>query len=167
MSNAKTSVVLCCIHCGLPLNHDIHERIAHGDQASISEHELRTLYTSQGVPIAKQHEIVLGVQAKATPEALAALAAMFADHQRFDKGHVCSPDTCPEPASYYVSAVDGPKWYPMAGPYPTHKEALRDVGRSRDIASDNDGRAWFMAWGTVRLSESYREPGRLNAAYLI
>lgn len=70
-----------------------------------------------------------------------------------------TPDTRPGP--YYVSAIDAGKTYTMAGPYADHASALADVDRARDIASDHDGRAWFMSWGTVRIEGSDRV-GNLN-----
>jgi hypothetical protein len=54
----------------------------------------------------------------------------------------------------------------MAGPYADHEAALQDVDRSRDIASDHDGRAWFMAWGTVRI-EGGGQVGALNKNKMI
>jgi hypothetical protein len=84
-----------------------------------------------------------------------------------DEAHVCTPETCPEPGAYYVSAVDGPKWWKMAGPYSTHSEALQNVDRARKIANRYDGRAWYMGWGTVRMKDGCTEPGNLNKHNLI
>ena len=70
-----------------------------------------------------------------------------------------SPDNRPGP--YYVSAVDADKYHLMAGPYADHASALADVNRARDIASKHDGRACFMAWGTVRV-EGSDKIGQLN-----
>ena len=85
-----------------------------------------------------------------------------------DGPHVCSAESCPEPGNYYVSAVDGPNWWKMAGPYRNHASALADVNRARDLADKHDrsGRAWFMSWGTVRV-ENETGPGNLNRAGLI
>lgn len=63
-----------------------------------------------------------------------------------------TPDTKTGP--YFVSAVDGSKSYLMAGPYNDHGAALAQVDRARDIASNLDGRAHFMAWGTCRIEGS-------------
>lgn len=52
-------------------------------------------------------------------------------------------------ACYYVSAIDGSKRYLVAGPYPTHEQALAKVEQVRREAYERDGRAWFMAWGTA------------------
>lgn len=75
-----------------------------------------------------------------------------------------NPDTKPGP--YFVSARDGGKHYVMAGPYPTHAEALADVERARNITYEHDARAWFMAWGTCRIEGSDRV-GNLNKAGLM
>ena len=48
----------------------------------------------------------------------------------------------------------------MAGPYRTHGQALADERKVTLIASDIDGRAWFMAWGTVHKDST--ELGILN-----
>lgn len=81
-----------------------------------------------------------------------------------DLSHMTTPDTRPGP--YYVSAIDAGKVHTMAGPYAEHAAALADVDRACRIASDIDGRAWFMAWGTVRLDGSDRV-GTLNKHGLI
>jgi hypothetical protein len=70
-----------------------------------------------------------------------------------------APDTKPGP--YYVSCADAGKVHLMAGPYELHAEALADVDKACRIASEADGRAWFMAWGTVRI-EGSDKVGRLN-----
>jgi hypothetical protein len=74
----------------------------------------------------------------------------------------CDAVHCPPTGGYYVTCVDGPQWWKMAGPYQTHAEALADVDRARDIANKIDGRAWFMGWGTAQVKEGATEPGRLN-----
>jgi hypothetical protein len=83
-----------------------------------------------------------------------------------DSDHACSAESCPT-GVYYVTCVDGPAWWKMAGPYATHGEALADVDRARGIADKIDGRAWFMGWGTVRAKDGDAKPGRLNALQLI
>lgn len=70
-----------------------------------------------------------------------------------------TPDTAPGP--YYVSAIDHKCTFLMAGPYELHGAALADVDRALHIAYEHDGRAWFMAWGTVRVDGCERR-GRLN-----
>ena len=74
------------------------------------------------------------------------------------------PDTKPGP--YFVTAIDqGPamtrRVMVMSGPYNTHQQALDAVGMARDTASDIDGRAWFMAWGTARIPDR-TQPGNLE-----
>jgi hypothetical protein len=84
--------------------------------------------------------------------------------------HVCTPDTCPEPSRYFVTAVDGPAVHYMAGPYTRHADALQDVDKALRIADKHDGRAWFMGWGTVRITDPTHQPGRrgtLNKAGLL
>ena len=80
--------------------------------------------------------------------------------------HICTEATCPR-GTYYVIAVDGPSWWRMSGPYDTHQEALADVAGARNIADKHDGRAWFMAWGTIRDKTENRTPGNLNKAGLM
>lgn len=76
--------------------------------------------------------------------------------------HVCTPEICPNTGGYYVTCMDGPSWWYMAGPYQTHTEALAAVDKACRIAADIDGKAWFMAWGTVRAKDDYRKPAKLN-----
>lgn len=76
--------------------------------------------------------------------------------------HVCTAESCPPTGGYYVSAVNGDSFYHMAGPYDTHAAALADVDRALKIASEREGRAWFMSWGTLRRKDDYRKPGTLN-----
>src|SRR5579863_2154582 len=85
-----------------------------------------------------------------------------------DVPHVCTPESCPETGGYYVSAVDGPDYWKMAGPYQTHAAALADVDRVMKLTDkyDRSGRAWFMSWGTIRV-ENGTEPGNLNRAGLL
>lgn len=58
-------------------------------------------------------------------------------------------DTSPDHNFFYVSAIDGPRHFLMAGPYDDHDTAKNMVDKVRDYAADKDGRAWFMAWGTA------------------
>jgi hypothetical protein len=55
----------------------------------------------------------------------------------------------------------------MAGPYRTHGQALADENKACKIASDIDGRAWFMRWGTSRVREGELRAGVLNKHKLI
>lgn len=77
-----------------------------------------------------------------------------------------TPDTDTAPGPYFVSAIDGPRTYLMAGPYETHADALANVDKALNIAYEHDARAWFMAWGTVRIPGS-QKVGRLTALGLI
>lgn len=76
------------------------------------------------------------------------------------------PDADPRPGFYYVTAVDGPRVCLMAGPYPTHREALALVDGVRGIATDRDGRGHFYAWGTMR-SETNKGPGSFQKAKIL
>ena len=60
------------------------------------------------------------------------------------------------PGDYFVSAIDGPHYFLMAGPYPEHSQAAAAVKRVKNIALqyDQSGKGHFMAWGTCR-----KEPG--------
>ncbi len=84
-----------------------------------------------------------------------------------DIGHKCTEKTCPPTGGYYVSAIDAGTTYLMAGPYNTHEAALADVDKALRIADDIDGRAWFMGWGTIRMRNDYRIPGKLNELNLM
>lgn len=70
------------------------------------------------------------------------------------------PDTAPGP--YYVSAVDGPRFALVSGPYATHREALDRVAKARQIAELHDTRAVFYSFGTVRMMDRYQRGGRLQ-----
>lgn len=80
--------------------------------------------------------------------------------------HICTPQDCPESGAYYVTCIDAGNVYRMSGPYATHAGALSDVDRALKAASDHDGRAWFMSWGTVRYTVDLG-PGRLQLAGLL
>ena|SRR5208283_535944 len=85
-----------------------------------------------------------------------------------DWEHICTSGECPiGKGNYYVTAMDGPSFYYMAGPYQTHGEALAMVDTARDLADKHDrsGKAWFMSWGTVRTEHT--KPGSLNHAGLL
>ena len=61
----------------------------------------------------------------------------------------------PDYGVYYVTAVDGPRTYFLAGPYRTRAEAKAKVREARNIANDfsrnsNAGRAAFMVYGVSR-----------------
>ena len=80
---------------------------------------------------------------------------------RDNREHICTPEDCPPTGGYYVSCIDdNGNVFLMAGPYRTHGAALADERRVCLKASDVDGRAWFMAWGTCRKDST--EPGVLN-----
>ena len=59
---------------------------------------------------------------------------------------------------FYVTAIDGPRVYMLAGPYDSKEAAEGKVQEVREIACDfnrnsNAGRAWFMAYGASRWKE--------------
>ncbi len=70
----------------------------------------------------------------------------------------CPPLACTPRKHYYVSAIDGTRRYLIAGPWPTHAEALAKVDAVRTAADAIDPRAWFMAWGTAGSDEEIRTP---------
>ena len=56
----------------------------------------------------------------------------------------------PQPGHYFVTAIDGPRRYFLAGPWPTHVEALAQVEAVQRYAEHADPRAFWMAYGTAR-----------------
>lgn len=72
-----------------------------------------------------------------------------------------------EPGKYFVTAVDGDRFFLMAGPYQTHQAAEADRDRALKIADDIDGRAWFMLWGVARMPDDCEKVGVLNRHNLI
>lgn len=79
--------------------------------------------------------------------------------------HVCTPESCPEPGNYFVTCVDGDRFWYMAGPYSTHQAALDKVDAARRIGVENNPRAHFYGWGTVRSDRT--EPGSITKAGLL
>lgn len=67
---------------------------------------------------------------------------------------------------FFVTAREGKEYFVMSGPYETHQEALDAVSMARDTASDIDGRAWFMAWGTAHIP-GRTQPGNLERCHLV
>lgn len=62
-------------------------------------------------------------------------------------------DTDPKHRYFYVSAIDGPRHFLMAGPYGSREVAEGLVSEVRDYCTEKDGRAWFMAWGVAGSSD--------------
>jgi len=63
-----------------------------------------------------------------------------------------------QPGPYYVSAVRGTTWRPIAGPYADHESALRDVGTAREMIEADFGRegvGFNTSFGTVRHAEAF------------
>lgn len=73
------------------------------------------------------------------------------------------------PGDYFVSALDGPDFFLLAGPYGDHAKAAADVERAKRIAYDVDssGKSAFMAYGTCRLDPGSGRVGVLNKHGLI
>ena len=73
-----------------------------------------------------------------------------------------NPD--PRAGHYYVSAVDGPRYWLLAGPFASHSEALAMVDTATSLAHEHDaaGRLSFAGFGTCR-REDHGGFGRLNA----
>lgn len=64
---------------------------------------------------------------------------------------------------YYVTAVEGPRVFRLAGPYATKAAAESKVGAAREIACDfarnsQAGRAAFMAYGVSRITSEGKAP---------
>lgn len=55
---------------------------------------------------------------------------------------------------YYVSIIRDTRKGLLAGPFPTHTEALAMVDRARDAAYEVDPRSWFDLFGTCSLPRS-------------
>lgn len=58
---------------------------------------------------------------------------------------------------FYVTAIDGPQVFPLAGPYESREAAEGRVDEARAIAMDPErnsqaGRAAFMAYGVTKLT---------------
>lgn len=75
----------------------------------------------------------------------------------------CNQNFCSlEPGNYYVSVADGPKFNTLLGPFKTHKKALAMVEPVRQKAEDLNPRAFFYAFGTVKMADDFTKPGLLN-----
>ena len=57
---------------------------------------------------------------------------------------------------FYASVVDGKRVGLLAGPFPTHKEALDLADQARELAQEADPFACFYAFGTLSLSTGKR-----------
>ena len=64
---------------------------------------------------------------------------------------------------FYVSVVDGGRVGLLAGPFPTHKEALDLVDASKRLAQEADPFACFYAYGTLSMATGKRQ-GVFNRA---
>lgn len=75
-----------------------------------------------------------------------------------------SQEPDPRPGFYYVSVRDPDdpaRFGLLAGPYPTHRQALDLVPTVRSLAEDVNWRSAFYAFGTCR-TETGEYQGRLN-----
>jgi hypothetical protein len=59
---------------------------------------------------------------------------------------------------FYVSAIDGPKKWLMAGPYTDHQAALNQVHAVAKEAADGRPQSWWYAWGTCGSDEIIKTP---------
>lgn len=80
------------------------------------------------------------------------------------------PDQQPDPrtGNYYVSVIDGARVARLAGPWPTHREALDQVPAVRAKACEIDPRGHWYAFGTCRLPDDDSVPiraGSLNSHF--
>ena len=65
------------------------------------------------------------------------------------------------PRKFYVTAIDGPRVYFLAGPYETLELAQAQVNSVRILACDFEqnasaGRAHFMAYGVTRTTGDHK-----------
>ena len=67
-------------------------------------------------------------------------------------------------AVYYVSVVRASDYRLLAGPFPTHQEALAWVDRAKAVAATLDPKAHWYGYGTVAMAPGYQKPGMLNAS---
>lgn len=58
---------------------------------------------------------------------------------------------------FYVSVVDGKRVGLLAGPFPTHQQALDLVDEARELAQEADPWAAFYAFGTLSLTTGTRQ----------
>ena len=70
-----------------------------------------------------------------------------------------SPD--PRPGAYYCTVLDNSRVGFLAGPFATHQEALDTVPAAKAAAESVNNRAFWYAYGTVRLDNPIG-PGVLN-----
>jgi hypothetical protein len=88
---------------------------------------------------------------------------MQADRARTEKSETCDCGSVhPIGANFYVTVTEDGKYIPLAGPYPTHAEALGLVDNMKELAIQTDPRAAFAAFGTTAMSENYKKPGIFN-----
>lgn len=73
----------------------------------------------------------------------------------------------PQPGRYFVTVRretrEGLQHVPLAGPFPTHQEALDMVDRAKALACEMDPRGVWYAYGTCReIAPNTIYPGVLN-----
>lgn len=74
------------------------------------------------------------------------------------------PVVCdPRPGNYYVSVQDQGRTALLAGPWPTHREALEMVDTVRTKACGLDPRGHWYAYGTARLPDDDSVPIRAGS----
>lgn len=71
-------------------------------------------------------------------------------------------------SKFYVTAIDGPAVYRLAGPYDSKPEADAKVAAAREIACDfsrnsQAGRAAFMAYGVSKVTAETAPRAALGA----
>lgn len=69
----------------------------------------------------------------------------------------------PRPGNYYVSVIDQGRRALLAGPWPTHAEALAQVDAVRVKACELDPRGCWYAFGTARLPDDDSVPIRYGS----
>lgn len=73
------------------------------------------------------------------------------------------PAPNPHPGAYYVSVKDQGRTALLAGPWPTHAEALAMVDTVRAKACELDPRGVWYAYGTARLPDDDSVPIRAGS----
>lgn len=70
--------------------------------------------------------------------------------------------THPEGANFYVTCADAGRIGYLAGPYPTHGEALAVLPAVKHAAGKADPWSDFYAFGTVAMAAEFTRPGIFN-----
>ncbi len=64
---------------------------------------------------------------------------------------------------FYVSMVDGERYWLLAGPWKSQTTAKRYVQKANDKAVELDRKNWFRAFGTCSIKTAQPKQGILNS----